>query len=700
MRLGNTRLTLAISIAICYGIQLTQAQNYKVIVATDGHEAGNSDDKLYRYDSSGNLELTFDDAVANPVGTHERWTSLRLGPNGGVFATSFRLGNVYWWNPNTGASLGPFTESGFTNNSTDLEFGPDAKLYVTSENRPLARFDDQNGQFIDDDFIDNPAITGHRRGLTFGPNNNLYINAGGQIHEYDGATGASVGTAAGGLSSPFSSHVKWYQGDIYATDTTLHNVFRWDSNGVPKADFVPPNSGGLESPQNFAWTPDGSELLVASSKVTAAGKNAILRYDGTTGAYLGEFATFPDTEWPQGLVICDGTCPSPTFADVVAWKDDSLGDWQNSFNWTSVNSGEIASAPVTNKMTAVFGDAIGSNRTVFTDETTVVNSIQFDNANSYFLAGAGNVDLQANTSAGNPTVQVIQGSHEFQVRVEISDAATVDVAAGSSLDFVNRLDLNGNTLTKTGDGTLLVNNSFNTGSGTIVSNGGVIGGGGVVGGDIDNSGGTVAPGNSPGILTVSGNYTQGASATLAIEVASDSEAGTSHDQLAVTGNASLDGTLDIITDSGFTPGVGASPGDIGDTFVIVTASSRSGQFSTVNGRHVGAGIFYDVQYNSTNVALGAFQAAVGDTDGDRDVDITDFNTLSGNFDPNGNNAPHEWTNANFDGDDDIDITDFNGLSANFAPGGYSASGGQVPEPGTLILLMLGSLIWISRSLRK
>ena len=54
MRLGNTRLTLAISIAICYGIQLTQAQNYKVIVATDGHEAGNSDDKLYRYDSSGN----------------------------------------------------------------------------------------------------------------------------------------------------------------------------------------------------------------------------------------------------------------------------------------------------------------------------------------------------------------------------------------------------------------------------------------------------------------------------------------------------------------------------------------------------------------------------------------------------------------------------------------------------------------------
>ena len=198
-------------------------------------------------------------------------------------------------------------------------------------------------------------------------------------------------------------------------------------------------------------------------------------------------------------------------------------------------------------------------------------------------------------------------------------------------------------------------------------------------------------------MTVDGNYTQGSNATLAIEVESGG-----HDQLNVTGDASLDGTLDILTESGFNPPVGGQPGEIGATYVILTASSRSGEFATVNGRHVGAGIFYDVGYNATNVSLGAFQAAVGDTDGDRDVDITDFNTLSGNFDPNGDNAPHEWTDADFDGDDDIDITDFNGLSANFAPGGYGAQGGQVPEPATILLLGLGliSVSWLFQRTRS
>ena len=67
--------------------------------------------------------------------------------------------------------------------------------------------------------------------------------------------------------------------------------------------------------------------------------------------------------------------------------------------------------------------------------------------------------------------------------------------------------------------------------------------------------------------------------------------------------------------------VGASPGEIGDVFVILTANSRSGEFDTVEGRHVGSGIFYDVAYNPSNVSLGAFQAQVGDADGDRDLDL-------------------------------------------------------------------------------
>ena len=40
-------------------------------------------------------------------------------------------------------------------------------------------------------------------------------------------------------------------------------------------------------------------------------------------------------------------------------------------------------------------------------------------------------------------------------------------------------------------------------------------------------------------------------------------------------------------------------------------------------------------------------------------------------------------------DGDVDLTDFNGLSANYAPGGYAGEAGQIPEPGSWLLLALG-----------
>ena len=73
----------------------------------------------------------------------------------------------------------------------------------------------------------------------------------------------------------------------------------------------------------------------------------------------------------------------------------------------------------------------------------------------------------------------------------------------------------------------------------------------------------------------------------------------------------------------------------------------------------------------------------GDTNLDRDVDITDFNRLAMWFEPAGDgdatNGPF-WHRGNFDGDDDIDITDFNFLAANFAETGYGASSTSIPEP--------------------
>ena len=194
---------------------------------------------------------------------------------------------------------------------------------------------------------------------------------------------------------------------------------------------------------------------------------------------------------------------------------------------------------------------------------------------------------------------------------------------------------------------------------------------------------------SPGILSISGNYTQKANGTLEIDIMGTNPGEGGHDQLHVTGTALLNGTLNLQTDSDFTPGVGAMPGMIGNQFVILAASNVTGRFAIVNGNHLGKGRFYLPMYNTTNVTLGAFQAEAGDVDGDKDVDITDFNRLAANFDPAGDNsAANDWMTADFDSDGDVDITDFNSLASNFAPIGYGVND-SIPEPSSLFLFILG-----------
>ena len=145
----------------------------------------------------------------------------------------------------------------------------------------------------------------------------------------------------------------------------------------------------------------------------------------------------------------------------------------------------------------------------------------------------------------------------------------------------------------------------------------------------------------------------------------------------IAGTANLDGTLDLLP---LAPYTDPATRGTADDFIIITAAERSGTFSTVqydgstlatdfgpdaNGsfrNHAGSGMFRNIRYTSTAVQLQNLLALEGDVDGDKDVDITDFNSLATHFDPDGATAPHSWTEGNFDGDNDIDITDFNFLA--------------------------------------
>ena len=59
-----------------------------------------------------------------------------------------------------------------------------------------------------------------------------------------------------------------------------------------------------------------------------------------------------------------------------------------------------------------------------------------------------------------PSVTVCHGNHEFQAPVSLITETQVTVAGGSTLRFNDVLNLNGNTLNKSGDGDMEIGNDF------------------------------------------------------------------------------------------------------------------------------------------------------------------------------------------------------------------------------------------------
>ena len=121
-------------------------------------------------------------------------------------------------------------------------------------------------------------------------------------------------------------------------------------------------------------------------------------------------------------------------------------------------------------------------------------------------------------------------------------------------------------------GKLVVNGNISTSVLTTVNSTGTLGGSGTVGALTVASGGTVAPGNSPGILSA-GNTSLQSGSTLGIEL-NGTGVGTDYDQLNVTGTVSLAGALAVT--------MGYSPVVNGTLFFILANDSNdaiTGTFS-------------------------------------------------------------------------------------------------------------------------
>lgn len=209
-----------------------------------------------------------------------------------------------------------------------------------------------------------------------------------------------------------------------------------------------------------------------------------------------------------------------------------------------------------------------------------------------------------------------------------------------------------------------------------------------------NSSGTLAPGQSAGVTTVVGDYTQQSGGTLEIEIGGVVQ-GSLHDFVNVTEDLGLGGLLDIKRINGFVPAPSQN-------FTIMSADSISGAFANVaSGQRLaisGGGSFlvhYGVgsPFNPNHVVLSSFLASVpGDYNGDGAVNAADYTVWRDTRGSTTNLA------ADGSGNGTVDTADYNFWRARFGStaGAASSPTAVVPEPGAVLLPLAGVLVCLAQ----
>jgi hypothetical protein len=333
-----------------------------------------------------------------------------------------------------------------------------------------------------------------------------------------------------------------------------------------------------------------------SRAFTVHGPANLSLFDATTGVWTPMGQTSIALNLAPGDGVLVGITPGPD----QTWDIEGSGDWNDAASWIGeINSNSVV--PNSNTTIAILGSAITSPQTLFTDVPVTVKGFQFGVSDdggavqSYVISGQGSVNLDADV--GNATIDVIDGSHQFQAVVYLDTATDVSIATGAVLSFNNVLNLNGFDLTKTGNGTMEINNALNTGGGVVSALAGVVSGSGMLLGDLENTGATLAPGDSPGQFTIQGDYTHGAGATLAIEIAGLIQAA-EYDLLTVGGNLTLEGgELLVELLDGFDPSAG-------DVFDILDSSAIGGVgFDSLSLPALADGLVWDTSVFLTDGSL-------------------------------------------------------------------------------------------------
>jgi hypothetical protein len=284
-------------------------------------------------------------------------------------------------------------------------------------------------------------------------------------------------------------------------------------------------------------------------------------------------------------------------------------------------------------------------------------------ANVRNVAASGNQEVVLSSSATAWEVNV-SGAVSKAMKLRVQSGATLTTYSGVNVESSGAVQLEGGVLdaqfVEIFGGTLTGQGTIRTGSGPIP-------------GQVENRGGTVAPGNGVGALTVSGRFANSAGGALNIEIGGLT-AGTQYDQIIVDGPAALAGALNV---SLVNLGGGTFAPALGNMFSIITAASVGGTFSTLNLPVLPTGRMWFVGYGATAVQLKV--------------------TLPGDFDDNGavNAADLAVWKAGFG----TQYTGADYLAWQRFLGQSIGAAAAVPEPATAVTLLLSAAaVLLSRGL--
>ncbi|MFO0830682.1 MAG: hypothetical protein U0637_02450 [Phycisphaerales bacterium] len=388
--------------------------------------------------------------------------------------------------------------------------------------------------------------------------------------------------------------------------TAIMQVIPFTNNGVVRADTGTQqfNSAQIQSVPAARWnTAPNAALVLNSDAITGTFKGTS---DGTTQVNTMSVPANATIDFANnGLVWQSGnlsTAPAATLTNAPTGALHIADAGSKTLSGTLVNNG----------LCDDYGQA---GWTVYFDSASFVNNgtlvkramhwTNNNGANSFLNTGtfrkenADTVYFTALPLTNSGLLQVQQGSLQL-MNVPFTQTATGNLNVNATL--ASNTDLTVAAGRITGTGTLSV--PANASQGLV------------------NSGATAAPGNSTGVLTVSGNYRQQAAAALEVELYGTT-LGTGYDRLAVTGNATLGGTLRLMWPTGNIP-------SIGDSFTILTtaANGRSGTFSNIDNTE--PGYVVDIAYGPSSVTVTVIDIICDDIDFNGDglfpdtADIDDF----------------------------------------------------------------------------